>query len=235
MEIHKPKALHGWREFVSEIGIIVVGVLIALAAEQGVEWLHWREVVALERKSLDGEVAFHWTALHSRAEMQPCVDRRLAELAALIARRDAGKPLGRLGPVGRPMYFGEDRSAWQMAVADQSLLHMSPALRGRYAGTMNSYDIFIGTANDERTAWLSLQQINHAAVLSDADWSDVRRAYDKAADANAVLKRALVTNAKVEWLSNFDGFELPKTPDSLLGLPAVKDLCKPMMVSGPRG
>ena len=231
MDIHKPKPWHGLRELLKEIGTIVIGVLIAIGAEQLVEKLHWREVVAAERRSLDTEVADHWQALHSRVEMQPCIDGRLAELAALIARHDAGQPLGRLGPVGRPGYFGEDRAAWQMAVADQSLQHMAPDLRARYAGTIGSYDIFIRVTNDERAAWLSLQQINHAPVLSPADWSDVRRAYDRAADANVVLKRALVTNAKTEWLQAFDGFKLPKTPFSLLGIEQIKDLCKPMIIS----
>ena len=33
MHIHLPKPLHGWRAFLGEVGIIVLGVLIALAAE----------------------------------------------------------------------------------------------------------------------------------------------------------------------------------------------------------
>lgn len=38
MEVHhKSHPIHDWREFLKEIGIIVIGVLIALAAEQGVE------------------------------------------------------------------------------------------------------------------------------------------------------------------------------------------------------
>ena len=32
MHIHLPKPLHGWRAFVGEVGIIVLGVLIALGA-----------------------------------------------------------------------------------------------------------------------------------------------------------------------------------------------------------
>ena len=43
MDIHKPKPWHGWREFLKEYAIIVVGVLTALAAEQVVDWLHWRQ------------------------------------------------------------------------------------------------------------------------------------------------------------------------------------------------
>ena len=33
MHFHLPKPLHGWREFAGEVGIIVLGVLIALGAE----------------------------------------------------------------------------------------------------------------------------------------------------------------------------------------------------------
>ena len=45
MHIHLPKPLHGWREFVGEVGIIVMGVLIALGAEQVIEAVHHRSQV----------------------------------------------------------------------------------------------------------------------------------------------------------------------------------------------
>jgi len=34
MQVHVPKPLHGWREFAGEVGILVLGVLIALGAER---------------------------------------------------------------------------------------------------------------------------------------------------------------------------------------------------------
>ncbi len=37
MHFHLPKPLHGCREFTGHVGIIVIGVLIALGAEQVVE------------------------------------------------------------------------------------------------------------------------------------------------------------------------------------------------------
>ena len=37
MHFQVPKPLHGWREFAGEVGIIVVGVLIALAAAIGLK------------------------------------------------------------------------------------------------------------------------------------------------------------------------------------------------------
>ena len=45
MHIHLPKPLHGWREFAGEVGIIVIGVLLALGAEQAIEALHHRAQV----------------------------------------------------------------------------------------------------------------------------------------------------------------------------------------------
>ena len=42
MHFQLPKPLHGWRAFAGEVGIIVIGVLIALGAGQIVEWVHWR-------------------------------------------------------------------------------------------------------------------------------------------------------------------------------------------------
>ena len=40
MHFRLPNPLHGWRELAGEVGIIVVGVLIALGAEQLVTTLH---------------------------------------------------------------------------------------------------------------------------------------------------------------------------------------------------
>ena len=56
MHFHLPKPLHGWRAFAGEVGIIVVGVLIALGAQQVVESLQWRHKVDIVRKSLMGEL-----------------------------------------------------------------------------------------------------------------------------------------------------------------------------------
>lgn len=56
MHFHLPKALHGWREFAGEVGIIVIGVLIALGAEQLVEDWRWHERLAAAQKTIDFEL-----------------------------------------------------------------------------------------------------------------------------------------------------------------------------------
>lgn len=57
MHFHLPKPLHGWRAFVGEVGIIVIGVLIALGAEQLVETIHERRELDQLRQSLRAELA----------------------------------------------------------------------------------------------------------------------------------------------------------------------------------
>ncbi len=58
MHIHLPKPLHGWREFVGEVGVIVIGVLIALGAEQVVERARWAREVRDARAAIHREMTF---------------------------------------------------------------------------------------------------------------------------------------------------------------------------------
>jgi hypothetical protein len=58
MRFRLPKPLHGWRAFVGEVGIIVVGVLIALGAEQAVESARCA-VKARMAKDLPGSLRNH--------------------------------------------------------------------------------------------------------------------------------------------------------------------------------
>ncbi len=81
MEIHKPKAAHSWREFLIEIGTIVCGILIAIALEQSVEWLHWRESVTRAEEDLDAEVLRNLRYAAERSAMEPCYNARIREIA----------------------------------------------------------------------------------------------------------------------------------------------------------
>ena len=53
------KPMHGWRAFAGEVGIIVIGVLIALAAQQGVETWRRQQDVERARDDLDDEILYN--------------------------------------------------------------------------------------------------------------------------------------------------------------------------------
>ena len=88
MDIHKPKPWRGWREFAKEVGIIVLGVLIALAGEQLVDSLRWlyrveqaRAAMRTELAEDDGQQAF------ARASITRCLGQQLDTVQRAIDAR----------------------------------------------------------------------------------------------------------------------------------------------------
>ena len=98
-----PKPLHGWREFVGEVGIIVVGVLIALTAEQVVETIHWRSQVDEARTALGIEISDSLGQAIEREKLSRCVNRRLDEISVILsqASRSGGYPLSAISAAHR--------------------------------------------------------------------------------------------------------------------------------------
>ena len=72
MHFHLPKPLHGWREFAGEVGIIVIGVLIALGAEQVVESSHDRLQVEKMRSRLGSELSNNLINVYERLAIDRC-------------------------------------------------------------------------------------------------------------------------------------------------------------------
>ena len=52
-----PTPLHGWRAFAGEVGVVVLGVAIALGAGQLAEAINWRMQVSDARGALGTELA----------------------------------------------------------------------------------------------------------------------------------------------------------------------------------
>lgn len=88
MHFHLPKPLHGWREFVGEVGIIVVGVLVALGAEQLVETWHWQSRADDAFGAIRRELGNNYAEAVEAASVAPCVDRQLVNLEAALERPD---------------------------------------------------------------------------------------------------------------------------------------------------
>lgn len=72
--------LQGWREFAAEVGIIVLGVLIALGAQQVVEDLHWRGEVHEADGRMRKDIITNLNNASERFAIDPCLKTRLAEL-----------------------------------------------------------------------------------------------------------------------------------------------------------
>jgi len=192
MHFRLPKPLHGWREFAGEVGIIVVGVLIALAAEQLVEEIHWEAETKAARNALLSEARDNLDAANFRAMQQPCVERRLDEIAALFRAHSAGRHVVLAGSIGRPIYYGGSRDAWAVAVSSQAVAHMSLQERLDFGGAFSNYENMDEVQKREQDAWLKLNVLNDPEVLGEGDWPNLHQAYAEARSLSSRMQ--LITN-----------------------------------------
>ena len=196
MEIHKPKPVHSWRELLTEIGVIVIGVAIALAAEQGVEWLHWQGEVKAARASLQAEIADNDTGFHSRRiAADPCVKRQIEEAGHILDDLEARRSPRRFTRFhlenGSLLNFSE----WESERAAQTLTHFpreEVAVFGAY------YDQLLdekGWMADESQAWHALSVLR--SPPKEVDVGDLMRL--RAVLVNATEDdRLIVLNARLQ-------------------------------------
>ncbi|HWE99632.1 MAG TPA: hypothetical protein VG248_07530 [Caulobacteraceae bacterium] len=175
MHIHKPKVVHGLREFLSEIGVIVLGIAIALGGEQAIEWAHWRHVVAGTREALNHELAFDLGVVQARVDQAPCMARRLTELDTVFERHMIGAPLALKRSFGQPSTPHIRTTVWETAIADQSASHMPLDLKLRYAGVYEAVYWLRDRSGEELAAWTHLNQIDDQQVMTEVDWAALRQ------------------------------------------------------------
>lgn len=129
MHIHLPKPLHGWREFLGEVGIIVVGVLIALAAEEALTELNWH------RKAERGEAALKREALESsqhyveQLTVGPCIIAQIDELRSKVLTSSGLKGIEVYdSKIGRQVIRTPSRDyasdVWTSLLTDGTAAHM---------------------------------------------------------------------------------------------------------------
>jgi hypothetical protein len=160
MPFRLPTPLHGWRAFIGEVGVVVLGVLLALGAGQIAEFLRDRadlrdaeDAMTAELRDDDLPQAF------TRAAIYNCYASQLDELQAAVASGNRPEFLS-LARAYHPVFRTWDDEAWKAALASQVLV---PAGSKRMIGWARPYiivPILSQTAlaeNDELTQlWANL-------------------------------------------------------------------------------
>ena len=168
MHLHLPKPLHGWREFAGEVGIIVLGVLIALGAEQVVETLHWRYVLGDYRAGLHEEIAHNIGTYSYRLQQDRCVDARTAELQRWLDSWRAGHPLAIRGAIGIPQSLMVFNGVWASRNAEVAS-RMPLAEQLAYSKLYDRFAANEGHRLAERSVWLALGSYEDARELDHQD------------------------------------------------------------------
>ena len=126
LEIHKPKPWHGWREFLKEYVIIVVGVLTALAGEQVAESFHTRHVIAEAEAAMRAElVGDDLPQAYVRVVVAPCLASDLRRLRQAVGDRAPAETFGPLAAAYDPPKRTWDMSAWTSTLSGAASSRMN--------------------------------------------------------------------------------------------------------------
>lgn len=115
--------LDGWRRFFGEVGIIVLGVLVAVGLGVIATEIGWRNDVARTREALSFEFGEAIGQGRDTVRVAPCVEQRLDELSQIIATAERDGRLPPLGSIGNPSWRTWDSGVWESAVAAQTASH----------------------------------------------------------------------------------------------------------------
>ena len=225
MDIHNPKPWRSAGEFLKEIGTIVIGVLIALGAEQAVEQLHWAHEVKAARAAIRSEMAIANQKFAFRVAAEPCIARRLDALESVIEKVARREPAPHLGPVLPDIGNAFNESTWDNYRAAETLTHFDAKEMAR----LGTYYLQIGSMRQ-----LTMSESDALGVLAVLRGEPSRLGAADVANLRIALQHARFDNALIASIASD---ELEGSKSLHLAVPApdaerLKMVCGPLPVVG---
>jgi hypothetical protein len=162
VHFHLPKPLHGWREFVGEVGVIVIGILIALGGEQIVEKLHERVVAQEAREQVNQELATDFAVLGNRIRAEPCIARRIEEVAQLLAVAGTSNYVAPSW-ISQPNDWDNQTGRWQAASQSGRAALLGQPEQITYSFAYSQIAALQAAQSDEAEQWAHLAALQGVA------------------------------------------------------------------------
>jgi hypothetical protein len=226
MHVHLPKPLHGWRAFVGEVGIIVLGVLIALGAEHLVEKAHRQQESIQAERVIRNEIGLNLGRLQSRRGIYGCVRDRIEEIQKLLD--GAGSDTAFVTPswIGRPQYWSFLNSRWDAESQAGRAALVDPGRLSQYGVMYNRMQNLLNEMDAEQTDWAKLRALEHLQRLDAAGALQLNFTLEDARYRNWRL--ALVTDQLFAMAKRLDLHALPNTT------PSDRSTCLPITTTRAR-
>ena len=180
-----PQPRDGWRVFAGEVGVIVLGVLIALVAQQVAEDWQWRQTVARTKADLNAQISDAVASSAERAAVDRCLSQRLSQLATKVAATRGewqGDPYILPGEksvkeviryavplVYRTPWRGFPDDVWQQAKEGGVLVHMTPADIPLYTNAFTMISILRSLSGPEKEGQAELSFLAFDGPLGPSD------------------------------------------------------------------
>jgi hypothetical protein len=206
----KVKPPHGWNAVAWDLAIVTLGVLIALAAQQLADTVHWRSEVRDFREAVRAEVAGNLGTYVYRSNENRCVEARLDELQRWLDSWRAGRPLKLSGPIGIPDSLVVRSSVWDSRDAT-TVAHMSLHEKLEYGHLYTEFANNEVHRLDERAAWIELASYDGATGLDHQDMIRLQGLITRArlrlqrmnSNAKRFMKRAAAMGLAPRMLPDF--------------------------------
>lgn len=194
MEVHRPKLpIRDLRELVKEIGIIVLGVLIALGAEQAVQWLHDRHDSTEARENIRAELAADLADLRNRNAIEPCILRRMDEVAERIGKSQEASYVPPSW-VGRPQVYQMISARWDAVTSAGRATLLSPDDQTSFGQLYARLDNLTAIEDREQQAWARLRAMEGLTMVTPVLEAQLRLALADARLADWQMRLQLLDN-----------------------------------------
>ena len=168
MHFHLPKPLHGWRAFLGEVGIIVLGVLIALGAEQLVQKAHQQQEGIQAERVIRNEIGLNLGRLQSRRGIYGCVRGRIEEIQRLLDSTSSNTDFVPPAWIGRPQYWSFLNSRWEAESQAGRAALVDGGRLSQYGVMYNRMQNLLSEMDAEQADWAKLRTLEHLHRLDAA-------------------------------------------------------------------
>jgi len=166
MRFQLPKPLHGWREFAGEVGVIVLGVLIALGLGEVAQGWNDRSNTREARDAIRAEIGSDLGQLSLRIATEDCMAKRLNEIGDYLDAASSGEAADPVTWLGKPQQWNMDTFRWD-AASQSGRVSLFPV--GEQSAFSNIYGSLkaIGAAQaDEQRWWAQLRSLEGQTRVS---------------------------------------------------------------------
>ena len=213
---------HGWSAVVWELGIVTLGVLIALAAQQFADGIRWRGEMRDFREAVRTEISTDLATYTYRKDQNVCTVKRLDDLQRWLDSWRAGRPLKLIAPIAMPTSLVIRTTVWDSR-DPETMSHMPLPEKLAYGGLYTEFANAEVHRLDERAAWVELGDYDGAGEL---DHHDLMRLQGLISRARLRLRR-ITTNAE-KFMKRADEIGIRPVADPTWPAPD-REICRPVL------
>lgn len=149
----------GWTTVGWELGIVTLGVLIALALGAVASDIGWRIEVRGARERLREEIAFNLALLDEAERVRPCISRRLVEIEAILGEASRTRQLPAIASIGAAPTYSWPRGIWESQLAAGTISHYPKEEAAKLARLYGRFEGLRGRGGEAYAPWKRLNML----------------------------------------------------------------------------